>query len=142
LRWARRVDVQVTSGSATSGPWRTVTTLNLRAEPVNQEFTIRPVEAKYVRFVFTANGPGGISLPNADPDVNSDRAVSLGEIEIYEASSAGDVLGSLIGRFEQVLLDLKNLRKTGVKKVDSGEDVQGSLALETVIPTVTPLQNS
>ena len=113
LRWARRVDVQVSTESGTKGPFRTVTTLNLRPEATNQDFLIRPVEAKYVRFVFLANGPGGISIPNADPDVNSDRSVSLGEIEIYEATASGQVLDTLVTRFEQVLLELKTLRSRG-----------------------------
>jgi hypothetical protein len=114
LRWARRVDVQATSGSAKDGPWRTITTLNLRPEPVNQEFLIRPVEAKYLRFVFQANGPSDINLPGLTPGVNSDRSVSLGEIEVYEASSSANVLDAVIGRFEGILTDLKNLRKEEV----------------------------
>ena len=69
---------------------------------------MRPFEAKYVRFVFTANGPGN-PLPQGDPNVSSDRAVSLGEIEIYEPSLSGSDLDPLIGRFNQVLLDLKLL---------------------------------
>src|SRR5690606_11216950 len=81
LRWARRVDVQVTNGSAKDGPWKSLTTLNLRTDPVNQEFLIEPAEAKYVRFVFQANGPADINLPGMVPGVNSDRSVSLGEIE-------------------------------------------------------------
>jgi hypothetical protein len=138
LRWARRVDVQVTNASAKNGPWRTVTTLNLRPEATNQEFTMRPVEAKYVRFVFMANGPGGISLPNADPDVNSDRSVSLGEIEIYEASSSSDVLDALISRFTQVLTDLKNIRKqVPVKKTDSD-----TLELPTTGVQLAKVENS
>lgn len=109
LRWASRLEVQVTTGSPTDGPFRTVGTITLRPEAVNQDFTFRPVEAKYVRFLFVANGPGN-PLPNGDPNVSSDRAVSLGEIEIYEpAASSGD-LDSLIGRFNQVLIDLKRLR--------------------------------
>lgn len=111
LRWARRVNVEVTTGSALDGPYRTVTTLTLRPEPTNQEFPIRSVEAKYVRFTFTANGPGDVILPGTDPDVNSDRAVSLGEIEVYEATATGDELDSLIGRFNQILVDLINLRR-------------------------------
>lgn len=110
LRWARRVDVLVTSGSAKDGPWKQAATLNLRTEPVNQEFTINPVEAKYVRFVFQANGPADLNLPNMVPGVNSSRSVSLGEIEIYEATAAADALDSVIGRFESILLDLKKLR--------------------------------
>ena len=113
LRWARRVDVQVTSGSAKDGPWRLATTLNLRTDPVNQEFLINPIEAKYVRFVFQANGPADINLPNMIPGVNSDRAVSLGEIEVYEATAALNVLDAVIGRFESILHDLKKLNGKG-----------------------------
>ena len=121
LRWARRVDVQVSTESGTKGPFRTVATLNLRPEATNQDFLIRPVEAKYVRFLFMANGPGGISIPNADPDVNSDRSVSLGEIEIYEATASGQVLDTLVTRFEQVLLELKTLRSRGDADVATTE---------------------
>ncbi|HEX9995712.1 MAG TPA: discoidin domain-containing protein [Abditibacterium sp.] len=110
LRWARRVEVQVTSGSFKDGPWKTAASINLRPEATNQDFVIRPVEAKYVRFVFQANGPG-VVLPNADPNVNSDRAVSLGEIEIYEAVAGNDQLEALIGRFNNVLVDMKTLRR-------------------------------
>lgn len=114
MRWARKVDLQITSGSAKEGPYRTVISFTLRNEPTNQDFVLpRPLEAKYVRFVFTANGPGGNSLPNADPDVDSDRAVSLGEIEIYEATASGQELDVLIGRFVKVLDDLKQLRNQG-----------------------------
>ena len=116
LRWARRVDVQVTSGSATEGPWRSAAVINLRAEPVNQEFILRPVEAKYVKLVFMANGPGDINLPGMIPGVNSDRSVSLGEVEIYEATASSQILDSLIGRFEQILIDLKRVRESGVLK--------------------------
>ena len=108
LRWGTRVEVQATNGSASDGPFRTITTLNIRLEAVNQDFEVRPFEAKYVRFVFTANGPGN-PLPQGDPNVSSDRAVSLGEIEIYEPSLSGSDLDPLIGRFNQVLLDLKLL---------------------------------
>lgn len=113
LRWASRIDVQVTTGSPTDGPWRTIETLNVRSEPVNQDFEVRPAEAKYVRFVFTANGPGNPS-PLGDPNVSSDRAVSLGEIEIYEPVAANNDLQPLIGRFNQVLTDLKRLRGQGL----------------------------
>lgn len=112
LRWARRIEVQVTTESAKAGPFRTIATINLRAEPVNQEFSIGPVEAKYVRLVFMANGPGAVSLATADPDVNSDRAVSLGEIEIYEAPSGSQELDELVKRFDNVLQQLKNVRQT------------------------------
>lgn len=109
LRWATRVEVQASNGSPTEGPFRTITTLNIRLEAVNQEFEVRPFEAKYVRFVFTANGPGN-PLPQGDPNVSSDRAVSLGEIEIYEPSQSGRDLVPIIGRFNQVLVDLKRLK--------------------------------
>ena len=110
LRWARRVQVEATTGSFKDGPWKEVAALNLKDEGVNQEFLIRPIEAKYLRFIFAANGPG-ISLPNADPNVNSDRSVSLGEIEVYEATTNNDQLGALISRFSGVLTDLKTLRR-------------------------------
>ena len=113
LRWARRVELQVTDGSYSTGPWKTAGVFNLRDEPVNQDFSFTPVEAKYARFVFQANGPG-IVLPNADPNVNSDRAVSLGEIEIYEAQTGDDQLDAILGQFNGVLTDLKTLRRRDI----------------------------
>jgi hypothetical protein len=118
LRWARTINVEVTSDSPKKGPWRTVATINMRfgrGEERNQDFNIRPVEAKYVRFRFMANGPEDIDLPNAIPGVNSDRAVSLGEIEIYEISDSSKVLDALIGRFEGILNDLKRLNDSDAK---------------------------
>ena len=109
-RWARRVKEPATNGSFKDGPRKDVAALNLKDEGVNQEFLVQPVEAKYLRFIFNANGPG-IVLPNADPNVNSDRSVSLGEIEVYEATTNNDQLGALIGRFSSVLTDLKTLRR-------------------------------
>jgi len=111
LRWARRVQVQATTGSFKDGPWKDVASLNLKDEAVNQEFLIRPIEAKYLRFIFQANGPGTIALPNGDPNVNSDRAVSLGEIEVYEAATSKNQLDALIGKFNSILTDLKTLRR-------------------------------
>ena len=116
LRWARRIQLETTTGSATTGPWKTSGVFNLRPEAVNQDFTFTPVEAKYARFVFQANGPG-IVLPNADPNVNSDRAVSMGEIEIYEAQTGDDKLDALMGQFNSVLTDLKTLRR---RDIDAG----------------------
>jgi hypothetical protein len=136
LRWARRVDVQVTSGSATDGPWRSAATINLRAEPVNQEFILRPVEAKYVKLVFMANGPGDINLPGMIPGVNSDRSVSLGEVEIYEATASSQVLDSLIGRFEQILIDLKRLRESGVLKDAAAPAATANKAVLHLTPDV------
>ena len=63
--------------------------------------------------MFQANGPG-IVLPNADPNVNSDRAVSLGEIEIYEAQTGDDQLDAILGQFNSVLTDLKTLRRRDI----------------------------
>ncbi len=128
LRWASRIEVQITSGGATEGPFRTVATLTLRPEATNQDFTIAPVEAKYVRFVFVANGPGN-PLPQGDPNVSSDRAVSLGEIEIYEPAASSGELNSLVGRFNQILLDLKTLRKQ--QKMEVGADVVFEAAPKT-----------
>ena len=115
LRWARRVQVQATTGTIKDGPWKDVATLNIKGDSalqrgVNQEFLIRPVEAKYLRFIFLANGPG-IELPDGDPNVNSDRAVSLGEIEVYEAATSNNQLDVLIGKFTSVLTDLRTLRR-------------------------------
>ena len=132
LRWARRVEMQTTTDSPTTGPWKTVGVFNLRGEPVNQDFEIRPVEAKYARFVFQANGPG-IKLPNADPNVNSDRAVSLGEIEIYEAQTGDDQLAALVGQFNGVLTDLKTLRRRDIEG-----DRPNSILSPTVAPTPAP----
>lgn len=111
-RWARRIDIQVTTGSAKSGPWRTVATANLRMQPVPQDFQFPSVEARYVKFVFLANGPGDVHLPGINPDVNSDRSVSLGRIEIYEPVIASAALDALIGHFEQILIDLKRIYDT------------------------------
>lgn len=137
LRWASRLEVQVTTGSPTEGPFRTVGTITLRPEAVNQDFTLRPVEAKYVRFVFVANGPGN-PLPNGDPNVSSDRAVSLGEIEIYEpAASSGD-LDSLIGRFNQVLIDLKRLRtQRRIRPADYSTDDNTDAPAEATLVSTT-----
>jgi hypothetical protein len=129
LRWARTVAVQVTDGSAKQGPYRTVATINLRSEAINQEFLIRPVEAKYVRFMFMANGPGDIVLPNARPEVNSDRAVSLGEIEIYAPTASGDKIDQLISQFNQVLVGLKLLYK---------EKPAGSTAAKPAVEEAAP----
>ena len=136
LRWASRLEVQVTTGSPTEGPFRTVGTITLRPEPVNQDFSFRPVEAKYVRFVFVANGPGN-PLPNGDPNVSSDRAVSLGEVEIYEpAASSGD-LDALIGRFNQVLIDLKRLRVQQRTRATSTDDAEVGEPAETALVSTT-----
>lgn len=134
LRWARRVDVQVTNDSPKTGPFRTVGTFNLRPEPTNQEFTIRPVEAKYVRVVFAANGPGNDNLANADPDISSDRSVSLGEIEIYEVTASGNELDALISRFENALTALKVLRRQAPEKPAADKTtLEGAATARTAI---------
>lgn len=109
LRWARRIEVQVATTAAKTGPWQTVATLNLRMEVGNQEFKLASVEAKYVRFVFMANGPGDVKLAGLDPDVNSDRSVSLGEIEIYEPVAESAALDAVIGNLQQILVDMKRV---------------------------------
>lgn len=109
LRWVSRVDVQVTTGSPKDGPWNSIAVINVRPDAANQDFEVKPSEAKYVRFVFTANGPGNVS-PLGDPSISSDRSVALGEIEIYEPIAAANDLTPLISRFRQILIDLKTLR--------------------------------
>ncbi len=115
LRWARSIDVEATTGSAKDGPYESILTLNLRNEPTNQDFFLpHPMEAKYVKFIFTANGPGGdIGGLNIDPNVFSDRAVAIGEIEIYEPSMQGAELQVIINRFSQVLDELKRMHDNG-----------------------------
>jgi len=118
LRWARRMEILVSSDSPVQGPWRLAATIELktgRGEDRNQEFAIGPVEAKYVRFVFMANGPNDLDLPGVKPGVNSPRAVSLGEIELYEVSDSSSALNALISRYEGILKDLKRLNEDGVK---------------------------
>jgi hypothetical protein len=145
-RWATRIEVQVTTGTPTDGPFRTVGTFNVRPQAANQDFTVRPVETKYVRFVFTANGPGNPS-PLGDPSVSSDRSVSLGEIEIYEPKIVSNDLGPLIGRFTQVLVDLKRMNgtapvmNTAVFSAPTGAPVSMVSASKTLItpaPKSTP----
>ncbi len=122
-RWARRIEVQVSSDSFKNWKsFRTVKTLNLRMEPINQEFDIGPVEAKYVRLLFTANGPGDVALEGINPDINSDRAVSLGEVEIYPPRISSGELDNLISRFTQVLNDLKGLRRKGALLANNAEE--------------------
>ena len=139
LRFARRVEVQVTTGDLKTGPWKTAATLNLTPRAINQDFTIRPVEAKYVKFIFRANGPG-VVLPNADPNVNSDRAVSLGEIEIYEAVAGNDQLEAIVGKFNGVLVDFKTLRRqqlgqTAVAPTQGNRNLAGKAKVTTASTT-------
>lgn len=134
LRWARRVDIQVTNDSPKTGPFRTVGTFTLRPDAVNQEFTIRPVEAKYVRVVFAANGPGNDNLANADPDISSDRSVSMGEIEIYEVSASGNELDALISRFENTLTALKVIRRQKPEKAATDQaTLEGTSSVRDLI---------
>ena len=114
-RWARRVDVQVSSEAYKNtqdlATFRTIKTLTLRTVAVPQEFDLGPVEAKYVRLVFTANGPGGLAIEGINPDIDSDRAVALGEIEIYPPRITSGELTAMISNFDSVLSDLKTLRR-------------------------------
>ena len=141
LRWARRVEMQVTDGSYQTGPWKTAGVFNLRGEPINQDFTIRPVEAKYVRFVFQANGPG-VVLPNADPNINSDRAVSLGEIEIYEAQTGDDQLSAIVGQFNGVLTDLKTLRRRDIEAGRTNPLAPTKTPIKKALPKTVPTQTA
>jgi hypothetical protein len=138
-RWARRIDVQVSTEPYKKGDdfkaFRTVKTLNLRSEGVPQEFEVGPVEAKYVRLVFTANGPGDVQFENTDPDINSDRAVSLGEVEIYPPRLSNSELDQLISRFSQVLLQLKQLRRSGTTL--AAAEGTGATAVETIEEVAT-----
>lgn len=115
-RWARRIEVQVSNQAYKNEDdlkaFRTIKTLNLKTDPVNQEFDLPATEAKYVRLVFTANGPGGVDIPGIDPDINSDRAVSLGEVEIYPPKILAGDLDAIITKFRNISTDLKNLRRT------------------------------
>ena len=116
-RWARRMDVQISTepykNTQDLASFRTIKTLNLRTEPVPQVFEIGPVEAKYVRLVFTANGPGGLAIEGLNPDINSDRSVSLGEVEIYPPNISSGELATMISNLDSVLSDLKTLRRSG-----------------------------
>ena len=142
LRWARRIEIQSSNENPKDGPWKTVATINLKVDvsgAANQEFLIAPTPAKFLRFVFRANGPG-VVLPNADPNVNSDRSVSLGEIEVYEANTNGDQLKGVIGRLSLILNDMKALRR----KTRDGETAPEATpvvwkANKTKTPAKTPV---
>jgi hypothetical protein len=114
-RWARRIELQVSNQAYKNEDdlksFRTIKTLNLRTDNIPQEFELPPTEAKYVRLLFTANGPGGVDIPGIDPDVNSDRSVSLGEVEIYPPKATSSDLDSIIARFNNISSDLKRLRR-------------------------------
>lgn len=125
-RWARRIDVQVSNDAYKNtqdlAAFRTIKTLTLRTVAVPQEFDIGPVEAKYVRLVFTANGPGGLAIEGLNPDINSDRAVSLGEVEIYPPRISSGELNGMISNFDAILFDLKALRRS-TPLVATGDNV-------------------
>ena len=110
-RWARRIELQVSNQPYKNEDdlksFRTIKTLNLKTDNINQEFDLPATEAKYVRLVFTANGPGGVDIPGIDPDVNSDRAVSLGEVEIYPPKISSGDLDSIISKFKNISSDLQ-----------------------------------
>ncbi len=128
-RWARRIDVQVSTdpykNTQDLAAFRTIKTLNLRTVAVPQEFEIGPVEAKYVRLVFTANGPGGLEIEGLNPNINSDRAVSLGEVEIYPPRISSNELNGIISNFESVLSDLKTVRRSA-PLVATSDDAAGA----------------
>ncbi len=95
-RWAKDVEVQVSTDSA-EGPYRAVAQLTLRRAAERQEFLILPAPARFVRLLFRSNW-------------GSDRAVALGEVEIYEAIGQGDAIGQLIARLEGAINDLNRYR--------------------------------
>ena len=114
-RWARRVEVQVSNKAYKNEDdlksFRTIQTINLASVTTNQIFDLPPTEAQYVRLVFTANGPGGVDVPGIDPDVNSDRAVAVGEVEIYPPKISNSDLDSIITKFKNISSDLKRLNR-------------------------------
>ena len=118
-RWARRIDVQVSNDDwKDAASFRTVATLRVNTKnPVPQPFAVGPFEARYVRLVFMANGIGGLELEGGISDVESNRAVALGEIEIYPPLISSGELESMISRFSLVLTDLKKVRRIRLETV-------------------------
>jgi hypothetical protein len=95
-RWVRDVELQV-STTTPEGPFKSVGRFVVVNKPIKQTFEFPPVEARYVRLLLLSNH-------------GSDKAVELGELEVYEAIVAGDALDQLILRLENLLQDLKRYR--------------------------------
>ena len=101
-RWAKDVEIQVSKESP-DGPFRSAGIVTLRREAKAQTFLIFPFEAKYVRLLFRSNQ-------------GSDRAVALGEVELYEAIALNDPIGRLIANMEQAIGELKQYQKLEVAR--------------------------
>jgi hypothetical protein len=97
-RWAKDIEVQVSSEGA-DGPYRTVAFTTLKKAPGAQEFKFVPAEARFVRLMFRSNW-------------GSDRAVALGEVEVYEAIGQGDAIGQIIAQMEGAVSELRRFRQT------------------------------
>jgi hypothetical protein len=97
-RWAKDVEIQVSTEGA-EGPYRAVAQVTLRRSPERQEFVILPAPARFVRLAFRTNW-------------GSDRAVALGEVEIYEAIPQTDALGQLIAGLQSAINDLNTYKST------------------------------
>lgn len=95
-RWVRDIELQV-STTTPDGPYKSVGRFVVVNKPIKQTFEFPPVEARYVRLLVLSNH-------------GSDKCVEMGELEVYEAIVAGDVLDQLIIRLENLLDDLKRYR--------------------------------
>ena len=101
-RWAKDVEIQVSKESP-DGPYRSAGIVTLRREAKPQSFLIYPVEAKYVRLLFRSNQ-------------GSDRAVALGEVELYEAIAQNYPIGRLIANMEQAIGELKQYQEMEMRR--------------------------
>jgi len=97
-RWAREIELFVSTESPDNPThYKYVGTCKLVNKPEPQVFNFSPVEAKYLKLRIRSNW-------------GSDRYVSLGEVEVYEAIPSTGELDQLIARLEQLLRDLKRYR--------------------------------
>lgn len=97
-RWINEFELFVSDRYPTDN-WKFVMHGAVRNEPRPQAFYFTPVEAKFVLIRVLSNH-------------GSDRYVSIGEIEIYEAIPAVGILDQLIARLEQLVRELKQYRDT------------------------------
>ncbi len=97
-RWINEFELFVSDKYPTDR-WKFVMHGAVRNEPRPQAFYFTPVEARFVLIRVLSNH-------------GSDRYVSMGEIEIYEAIPAIGILDQLIARLEQLLRELKQYRDT------------------------------
>lgn len=95
-RWVKNFSILV-SNTTVDGPWVEIKTGLLLDRPIIQTFDFPPVECRYMKVLVTSNW-------------GSDRSVSLGEIEVYEAIAGSDTLDQLILQLENLLQDLKRYR--------------------------------